>query len=109
MKINSINFGAFTEPVQPKPIITEETGTTPVPSDYDDTRLAQIKPQEQKITSPIEKTNGTVEDLIEAQASTNQMAKSYGFANVEQAAQATSTPSDSVGAVSASTNMSLKA
>ena len=109
MKINAISFGAFTEPLQPKSIVAEETGNSPIPNDYDDTRLAHVNTQEPKVSSPIEKTNGTVEDLMQAQASTNQMAKSYGFENTEQAAQATSVPTDSVSAISSSNSMSLKA
>ncbi|GEM_PF-4894428 len=109
MNINPIHFGAITEPqTTTNTKVTEETGSKPIPNDYDDTRLADKKPQvENKVSTPIEKTNGTVEDLMQAQASTNQMAKTYGFNSVEQAAKATSVPSN--GAVSAPSGLSFKA
>ena len=108
MKINAINFGAFTEPLPPKSIVAEETGNTPIPNDYDDTRLAVTKQQDAKVSSPIEKTNGSVEDLMQAQSATEKMAHSYVFSSTEHAAQATSAPTG-VAAVSGSASMSLNA
>lgn len=118
MKINPINFGAITEPQTATNTtntnntkVTEETGSKPIPNDYDDTRIADKKPeQNNKVSTPIEKPKGTVEDLMQAQASTTQMAKTYGFSNVEQAAKATSVPSNGTSGVSApSSSMSFNA
>jgi len=103
MKIDAINFGAFSDPTPLKPVVVEETGNSPIPSDYDDTRLAGVNPNNVNVTAPIEKTNGTVEDLMQAQISTEHMARSYGFANLAEAQAVTSpvTSAESSSAVSA--------
>lgn len=92
MKIDAINFGAFSEPLPVKQVVTEETGSSPIPNDYDDTRLA-VNKKESPVSAPIEKSNGTVEDLIQAQATTEQMARSYGFANIAEAQSVTNSMS----------------
>jgi len=103
MKIDAINFGAFTGTSQLQTITTEETGSSP--DDFDDTRVAKQPVNENKVSSPIEKKNGTIEDLMSMQASTEKMAHSYGFSNVEQAASSSSNSS----AVSGVSGMAFKA
>lgn len=104
MKIDVINFGAFTGTTPAQHLAVDETGTSG--DEFDDTRIAKtnVKP-EQKISNPIEKQNGTIEELMSMQASTEKMAHSYGFSSVEQASNA-SAPS---GAVSPVGSMSLNA
>lgn len=104
MKIDAINFGAFTGKVLPTPEVKAEE-TNSAGDDYDDTRVANApKNMEQKVSNPIEK-NGSIEDLMSMQASTEKMAHSYGYKDVEHATSATSA-SNSVQAVS---NMNLNA
>ena len=99
MKIDAINFGAFSTPVQN--LKAEETNSSL--DEYDETRIATNPAKEQKVDNPIEKKQGTVEDLISLQKSTEKMAQSYGYANVAEAQAATtqSTSTESSSAVSA--------
>lgn len=101
MKIDAINFGAFTNSTPAEKIKAEETNNSSI-DEYDDTRYAKQLLSEPKVENPIERKNGTVEDLIALQHSTEKMAQSYGFANVAEAQAATSnTSSESTSAVSA--------
>jgi hypothetical protein len=106
MKIDAINFGAFTG-AQPQPAIVEETGTSG--DEFDDTRIAKHQQtpinNEQKISNPMERKNGTIEDLMSMQASTEKMAHSYGYNGVEHATEATS----NTNAVSGVSGMNLNA
>ena len=94
MKIDAINFGAFTPQTQQiQDGIKAEKTSSPSPLDtYDETRFAK----EQPASNPIA-PQGTVEDLINMQESTEQMARSYGFPSVAAAVEATSPASTSGG------------
>ena len=102
MKIDAINFGAFTGTTPVQNTLVEETGTSG--DEFDDTRIAKNVIQEQKVSNPIEHKNGSLEELMSMQASTEKMVQSYGFSNVEQASNATSTNT-----VSAISGMSFNA
>ena len=84
MKINAINFGAFTG----KNVLVEESSGSST-DDFDDTRVAKKPEIEKKVSSPIKKQNGSIEDLMKMQDSTEKMAHSFGFSNVEQASNNT--------------------
>lgn len=101
MKIDAINFGAFTSTTPIQNLKAEETNSSL--DEYDETRIAKNTVKENKVANPIEHKNGTVEDLINLQKSTEKMAQSYGFANVAEAQAATSqtSSSESSSAVSA--------
>lgn len=106
MKIDAINFGAFTATTPIQITSAEETETSG--DEFDDTRIAEKNViNNQHVSVPIERQNGTIEDLISMQASTEKMAHSYGYSNIEQATNSTSVPTDTVSAVS--NNMSFKA
>ena len=94
MKIDAINFGAFTNSTPAEKIKAEETNNSAI-DEYDDTRYAKQLLHEPKFENPIEHKNGTVEDLIALQHSTEKMAQSYGFANVADAQSAISNSSQS--------------
>lgn len=88
MKIDAINFGAFSTPAPVQNLKAEETNSSL--DEYDETRIATNPVKENRVENPIERKNGTVEDLIDLQKSTEKMAQSYGFANVAEAQAATS-------------------
>ena len=89
MKIDAINFGAYTSPTPAENVKAEETNNSAI-DEYDDTRIAKPLLKDSRVDNPIERTNGTVEDLIALQESTEKMAQSYGFPNVQAAQEATS-------------------
>lgn len=108
MKIDAINFGAYTAPAPAENVKAEETNNTSI-DEYDDTRIAKPLLKEPSVDNPIERTNGTVEDLIALQQSTEKMAQSYGFPSVQAAQEATtqsSSSSQSSSAVSAVSSVS---
>ncbi|MCR5265448.1 MAG: hypothetical protein K6E29_02510 [Cyanobacteria bacterium RUI128] len=107
MKIDAINFGAYTAPAPAENVKAEETNNTSI-DEYDDTRMAKPLLNEPGVENPIERTNGTVEDLIALQQSTEKMAQSYGFPNVQAAQEATlpASSSTSTSAVSAVSSVS---
>ena len=106
MKIDAINFGAFTATTPIQITSAEETETSG--DEFDDTRIAtKGHVVKQSVSVPIEQHNGTIEDLMSMQASTEKLAQSYGYSNIEQASNSTSVTIDAVSAVS--TNMSFKA
>ncbi len=106
MKIDAINMNAFTSTTRVQDLKAEESNSSL--DEYDETRIAANPVKENRVENPIEKKNGTVEDLISLQKSTEKMAQSYGFANVAeaQAATTTSTPSESSSAVSSVSGVS---
>ncbi len=93
MKIDAINYGAFTNSTPIQNLKAEETNSSL--DEYDETRIAKDSVKEQKVDNPIEKKQGTLEDLISLQKSTEKMAQSYGFASVAEAQAATTTGSTS--------------
>lgn len=101
MKIDAINFGAFTSTTPIQNLKAEETNSSL--DEYDETRIAKNTVKENKVANPIEHKNGTVEDLINLQKSTEKMAQSYGFANVAEAQAATTSPSSAEASSSSST------
>ena len=92
MKIDAINYGAFTgsTPVAQN-LKAEETNSSL--DEYDETRIAKNPVKEQRVDNPIEQKQGTIEDLMSLQKSTEKMVQSYGFANVTEAQEATSAAS----------------
>jgi len=100
MKIDAINYGAFTSttPIQSQDLKAEQTNSSL--DEYDETRIAKNPVKENRVENPIERKNGTVEDLITLQQATEKMAQSYGFANVAEA-QAATTPTASTESSSA--------
>ena len=111
MKIDAINYSAFTS-TTPVNLKAEETNSSL--DEYDETRIAKNAVKENKVENPIEHKNGTVEDLISLQKSTEKMAQSYGFANVAEAQAATnqttsSESSSSVSAVSSASSSGINA
>ncbi|MCD8377915.1 MAG: hypothetical protein LUB59_03910 [Candidatus Gastranaerophilales bacterium] len=108
MRIDAINLGAFTGTTQIQTLKADESGTTNT-DEFDDTRIAQQSLQIQPVSSPIEKEKGTIEDLMSMQASTEKMAHSYGFADLEQAAGNSVNNTNSVSAVSSSGGMEFRA
>ena len=107
MKVDAINLGTYTGGVIPaQNIKAEETNSSL--DEFDDTRIANKKLVEPKVDNPIERKQGTVEDLISLQKSTEKMAQSYGFANVAEAQAATTptAPTESSSAVSAVSSVS---
>lgn len=103
MKINAINFGAFTG----KNVLVEESGSTT--DDFDDTRVAKKHEEKSKVSSPIKKQNGSIEDLMSMKDSTEKMAHSFGFSNVEQASNNTQSNSSSNSNSMSVSNMSFNA
>lgn len=99
MRIDAINMNAFTGTTRIQDLKAEETNNSSL-DEYDDTRVAANPVKENHVENPIEKKNGTVEDLISLQKSTEKMAQSYGFANVAEA-QAATTPTASTESSSA--------
>ena len=95
MKIDAINYGAFTGTTPIQNLKAEETNSSL--DEYDDTRIAETKNKVQTVENPIERKQGTVEDLINLQQSTEKMVQSYGFANVAEAQAATSASSQTEG------------
>lgn len=89
MKIDAVNFGSYANASQQiQNLKAEETNSSL--DEYDETRIANKPVDEQKVSNPIEQKQGTVEDLINLQQSTEKMARSYGYANVAEAVEATS-------------------
>ena len=83
-------MNAFTSTTRIQNLKAEETNNSSL-DEYDETRIAANPVKESKVESPIERRNGTVEDLISLQKSTEKMAHSFGFANVAEAQAATTT------------------
>ena len=85
MKVDAIGLGIYTGITQSQSVSAEETGSSP--DDFDDTRVAATPPAPAKTVSanPIEQ-QGSVEDLMNVQASTEKMVRSYGFSSIDQAA-----------------------
>lgn len=106
MKIDAINYNAFTGTTQIQDLKAEETNSSL--DEYDETRIAAKKNNIKTVESPIERPQGTVEDLMNLQKSTEKMVQSYGFSNVAEAQAATSTAdsTESSSAVSAVSNAS---
>ena len=99
MKIDAINYGAFTGTTPVQILKAEESNSSL--DEYDETRIASNPVKEQRVDNPIEQKQGTIEDLMSLQKSTEKMAQSYGFANVAEAQAATTTAPESSSAVSA--------
>ena len=93
MKIEAINNAVYTGTTPIQNLKAEETNSSL--DEYDETRIAKNPVKENKVENPIEKKQGTVEDLISLQKSTEKMAQSYGFANVAEAQAATAPASSS--------------
>ena len=98
MKIEAINNAVYTGTTPIQNLKAEETNSSL--DEYDETRIASNPVKENRVENPIERKNGTVEDLMDLQKSTEKMAQSYGFANVAEA-QAATTPSASTESTSA--------
>lgn len=98
MKIDAINFGAFSTPTQQVQGDTKAEKTSSPLDTFDETRFAG-NPQ---VSNPLEQKQGTVEDLMNLQQSTEQMARSYGYSSVAEAAEATSSSAPSGGGESMS-------
>lgn len=91
MKIDAINFGAFTPQTQQiqSDQVVEKT-SSPLDT-FDDTRFAN-----DKASNPIEQKQISFEGLEELRISTEHMVQSYGFPSIDAAIAATS-PSQSTG------------
>lgn len=114
MKIEPISMGTYTGPAPIQDLKAEESNSSL--DEYDETRIA-VNPLKQKVNvaNPIEKKQGTVEDLISLQKATEKMAQSYGFASVAEAQEATSgtssvtAPSAAVAPVSGASSSGINA
>lgn len=99
MKIDAINYGAFTSTTPLQNIKAEETNSSL--DEYDETRIAQKAVKETPVENPIERKNGSIEDLMSLQKSTEKMAQSYGYSSIAEAQNATASASTSTEASSA--------
>ena len=113
MKVEAISYPVYTGTTnQVQDVKAEETNSSL--DEYDETRIAKNPVKENTVANPIEHKNGTVEDLMNLQKSTEKMAQSYGFANVAEAQAATapaasSESSSSVSAVSSASSGGINA
>lgn len=108
MKIDAVSLGMFNGLVQIQSendstasnissSVTEETGSSP--DDFDDTRFAKNISAPKNVSSPVEKKQGSVEDLMNAQTNTEKMVHSFGFSDISQAAASNQSANNNSGFV----------